>query len=122
MAPDPVSRMFVYWNGAFAGTGFTAEGFVTHFADDARLIVNGQPRASGPAEIARHFEAIRTAAQSATVTLPLLRCLTEGNAMFVKYRVDAVVDGTAEAEEAMAYVELADGRIALMEVLSRPLD
>ena len=122
MSDDPVSRMFEWWNAAFAGTGFSAEGFAPHFADDAELIVNGQRRALGRAEIARHFEAVRAAAQSATVKLPLLRCLRQGDAMFVHYRVDAIVNGGAEAEEAMAYVALADGRIALMDVLSRALD
>ncbi len=114
--------MFSWWNrAAQPGGGFTPEGFGRFFAPGAALIVNGDTRARGLDGLARHFERIRGSLESVSIKLPLEHAFDAGDDIFVHYRVDAVAGGKPSSEEAMGYLRVAEGRIAVMNVLSRDL-
>ncbi len=122
MALTLVVTMFEWWNSVFrAGESFTAAGFAAFFTEDARLIVNGELRASGLAALAAHFEKIRLSLDTASIGVPLEYGFAAGEDAFVHYRVDCTIGGAPESEEAMGYVHLSDGRIAIMKLLSRGL-
>ena len=114
--------MFSWWNAAVRSEGgFTAGGFGQFFAPGAALIVNGDTRAEGLDALARHFERIRTSLDAVAIKLPLEYAFGADDHIFVHYRVDAVAAGTPASEEAMGYLRVAGGRIAVMNVLSRDL-
>jgi ketosteroid isomerase-like protein len=122
LTAEIAAGMFKWWNEtARSEGGFTAEGFTKFFTDDAVLIVNGDQRAKGPDALARHFEKIRVSLDSVSIRLPLEHAFGAGDDVFLHYRVDAVAAGVAASEEAMGYLRLRDGHIAVMNVLSRDL-
>jgi hypothetical protein len=122
MAADLAESMFAWWNEtARSEEGFTAEGFGRFFTGDAALIVNGEERAAGLDALARHFERIRKSSRAVSVRLPLEYGFGDDGHAFVHYRVDALADGGPSSEEAMGYLRLESGRIAVMNVLSRDL-
>jgi hypothetical protein len=122
VATELAVDMFSWWNmAARPDGGFTPEGFARFFAPDAVLIVNGDTRAKGLDGLARHFERIRTSLDAVSIRLPLEHAFSAGDDSFVHYRVDAVAAGVPASEEAMGYLRVAAGRIAIMNVLSRDL-
>ena len=117
---NAILAFFGWWNGAMADPAqLTPEGFARYFADDGRLVVNGQDRAAGVAALASHYQGVAERCDEVRMILPVEQAFvaTDGRA-FVHCRTHAVVGGKAAAEEAMAYAQVRDGRIALLRVVS----
>ena len=58
-APDELTRMFAWWNGAIRTPGaFTAEAFGRYFDPQASMIINGHLSAHGLQDLASHFQHI----------------------------------------------------------------
>lgn len=110
---------FAWWNSAMAGPDpLKAEGFARFFHEDGQLIVNGNLRAIGPAELAVHYQAIADRLDLVEMILPVEESFaTEGRA-FVHCRTRARTGGQESAVEAMAFALVDDGRMRLLRVVS----
>lgn len=114
-----IIRMFEWWNTAMSNASLlTADGFSSFYVPDARLVVNGQTRCTNLQEMAVHYRAIHDRCDEVRMLLPVLaRFNTETNA-FVFCRTFARVGQEESAEMAMAYADVVDGRMKLLEVIS----
>lgn len=119
MTENPIVAMFAWWNQAMADSSLlTAEGFGTFYTDDARLIVNGNLRATGLAAMADHYRVIAARCEVVAMVLPVEEEFATAERAFVHCRTHVVVAGEKAAEEAMAYAVIKGGKIALLRVVS----
>lgn len=119
MTQNPIVAMFEWWNDAMRDSvRLTPEGFARFYTEDARLIVNGNLRATGHAALATHYAAIADRCDEVAMVLPVEEGFATETRAFVHCRTHVVVEGRAAAEEAMAYAIIEDGRIALLRVVS----
>jgi ketosteroid isomerase-like protein len=119
---NAIVQMFTWWNGAFrAADGFTPEAFARFYTDDGALIVNGNLRGRGPAALAAHYKRLQEAFDIIQMELPVIDEFNCGNRAFVHCVTVATKGGSTHREEAMATATLQNGRIAVLQVLGRPL-
>jgi len=119
MSDNIITDFFAWWNGAMREPALlTADGFARFFAADATVIVNGNLRATGPAEIAVHYAAIAARLEEVAMVLPVEQAFATADRAFVHCRTHVVAGGKVAAEEAMAYAIVADERITLFRVVS----
>ncbi len=110
---------FAWWNTAMAGSDpLRAEGFAPFFHEDGRLIVNGNLRATGPAELAAHYQAIADRLDLVEMVLPVEEAFATENHAFAHCRTRARSGDSESAEEAMAYALVDGGRMRLLRVVS----
>ncbi|EZP72770.1 hypothetical protein BV96_01403 [Sphingomonas paucimobilis] len=116
---NPIIRFFTWWNGAMADPDqLQAEGFGTHFAPDAQLIVNGNVRATSLAGMAVHYRAIADRLDLVEMVLPVEQEFSTADRAFVHCRTRAELGDTKNAEEAMAYAIVEGGKMRLLRVVS----
>ena len=119
MSDNIITDFFAWWNGAMREPALlTADGFARFFAADATVIVNGNLRATGPEEIARHYAAIAARLDEVAMVLPVEQAFAATDRAFVHCRTHVVNNGAVAAEEAMAYAIVVEGRITLFRVVS----
>lgn len=119
MSENIIVRMFDWWNGAMrCNDGLTAEAFAQFYTEDAQLVVNGQVRSRNLAEMAVHYQGVRSRCDAVEMLLPVEEAFACGDRAFVHCRTRAVIGGRTAAEEAMAYAVVRDGRMALLRVVS----
>jgi hypothetical protein len=122
LADDPVSRMFEWWNCAFADNGFNRGLLAAHFTEDTLLIVNGARRAGGLDALAEHFSKIRGGLEFAAVRLPLLLCYRAGAGVLVHYIIDARNGERTRSEESIGHMRLSGDKIALIDIMAWEID
>lgn len=110
---------FAWWNTAMAGSDpLQAAGFAPFFHQDGQLIVNGNLRATGPEQLAVHYQAIADRLDLVEMVLPVEQSFATRDRAFVHCRTRARTGETESAEEAMAYALVDDGRMRLLRVVS----
>ncbi len=117
MSDNPVTRMFLWWNKAYADHAFSPEGFARYFTEDAPFIVDGGMRGTGPAEINAHFQRIR--ANTDRVELHAVATLADEETCFIRYRTEFRAGDESGTEECVAFARLRDGRIAMIDIFQR---
>ncbi|UAK22908.1 hypothetical protein [Sphingomonas nostoxanthinifaciens] len=118
---DVLTRMFVWWNGAFKDPqGFTADAFGRYFTADGAMRINGTERARGLPALAARFRMIQAHAQAVEIKLPFAQAFSspDGTKIFTYHLIDAVEGGKPGHEMVMGYATLRDGKIALIDFLS----
>ncbi|WP_288485919.1 hypothetical protein [uncultured Novosphingobium sp.] len=120
--PNPITRMFNWWNGAYHGDGFTPEAFAEHFTADAPFIVDGGVRGTGPAEICEHFARIAAQTDAVELVTPVIATLADEAQGFVQYRCTFSSGDKHGSEVCLAHAKLQDGKIARFEVIGRVED
>ncbi len=114
-----IVRFFEWWNDAMVDESrLTEAAFRGHFTDDGELIVNGNLRARGPAELAAHYRRIKASVESVSMALPVELAAQAGDIDFTHCYCNVSASGETKALEAMAYAEIASGKIRRMRVLS----
>ena len=69
---NAIVAFFHWWNTAMRSQEtLTTDGFAQHFTQDARLIVNGMHRGTGPAELAAHYRKIAGQFDEVAMVLPV---------------------------------------------------
>ncbi|MDH7640000.1 nuclear transport factor 2 family protein [Sphingomonas oryzagri] len=116
--PDAVTRMFAWWNRAYADNAFTEAGFARFFTDDAVFLIDGIVRARGPAGLLAYFQRIRDHSDAVVLHAPE-DSFVSGDRVFVHYRTSVRAGGTAEEHDIMAAVRVAFGRIAFFKAIRR---
>ncbi len=116
--PDAVTRMFAWWNQAYAENGFTEAGSARFFTDDAVFLIDGIARARGPAGFLFYFQHIRDHSDEVVLHAPE-DSFVSGNRVFVHYRTWVRDGGTAEEHGIMAAARVAFGRIAFFKAIRR---
>lgn len=118
---DVLTKMFVWWNGAYGKPdGFTAESFGQYFTDDAVMQINGKVSAKGLDDLASHFREIQKKTQKVRINLPFREAFSspDGTKIYTYHTIDAQQDGKPSQEMVMGYAELRDGKISLINFLS----
>lgn len=114
-----IVHFFEWWNDAMKDESkLTAALFGKHFTDDGVLIVNGNHRAKGCAELAAHYRRIQTTVDEVSMTLPVIAAASGDGLDFVHVHSDVVEKGERRTLEAMAYARVEGGKISEMRVLS----
>ena len=88
-SPDPLVKMFVWWNAAYKQKdGFTAESFSHYFTSDAVMRINGKDRCTGIEDLAKHFRDIQAATDMVVIDLPFIDEFTSpsGDRIFTQFR------------------------------------
>ncbi|RYD60067.1 MAG: nuclear transport factor 2 family protein [Sphingomonadales bacterium] len=120
-ADDVVTRMFVWWNEAMKSPDrLTAEAFGQFFTADAVMRINGTNRVRGLANMAERFRMIRSGLESVQIHTPFVEAFSspDGSKIFTYHLESAVKDGKPSHSMVMGYVEVKDGKIALVNFLS----
>jgi len=118
---DVVSRMFVWWNQAFKDpNGFTPEAFGRFFTDDAVMRINGTNRAQGLVDLAARFRMIQGKVDAVEIKVPFVEAFSspDGSKIFTYHLEESVEAGKPAHSMVMGYVEVRDGKIALVNFLS----
>lgn len=121
VADDVVTRMFVWWNEAMKDPKrLTPEAFGRFFTPDAVMRINGTNRVRGPDDMAVRFRKIREGLESVQIHTPFVEAFSspDGSKIFTYHLESAVKDGKTSHSMVMGYVELRDGKIALVNFLS----
>lgn len=121
VAEDPVARMFQWWNAAFKDPeGFTPEAFGRHFTEDAVMRINGTNRAQGLVDMAARFRMIQKRVQSVEIKVPFVEAFSspDGSKIFTYHLEESVENGKVNHGMVMGYVEMRDGKIALVNFMS----
>ena len=122
--PDQVLvDMFRWWNDAYhEADGFTAENFARYYTEDAVMLINGNRRGTGPAELAAHFRNIKANSEVVEIMLPFLESFNSGDRTFTSHYVRSIRGGPEQWEHIMGYAVIRDGRIALINFVGVPAD
>ncbi len=122
--PDQVLvDMFRWWNDAYnEDDGFTAENFARYYTEDAVMLINGNRRGTGPAELAAHFRNIKANSEEVEIMLPFLESFNSGDRTFTAHYVRSIRGGPEQWEHIMGYAVIRDGRIALINFVGVPAD
>lgn len=118
---DVVTRMFNWWNQAIKDpNGFTPEAFSRYFTDDATLRINGTNRAKGLTDLAARFRKIQASVDAVEIHTPFVEAFSspDGSKVFTYHLETGVQNGKRSESMVMGYVELRDGKIALVNFLS----
>jgi limonene-1,2-epoxide hydrolase len=118
---DLVARMFVWWNAAFKDPeGFTPEAFGRYFTEDAVMRINGTNRAQGLTDLAARFRMIQKAVDAVEIKVPFVEAFSspDGSKIFTYHLEEAVEKGKPSHSMVMGYVEVRDGKIALVNFMS----
>jgi limonene-1,2-epoxide hydrolase len=121
VANDVVSRMFVWWNGAIKDpNGFTPEAFSRYFTDDAVMRINGTDRAKGLTDLAARFRKIQSSVDAVEIHVPFVEAFSspDGSKIFTYHLESSTHKGKESHSMVMGYVEVRDGKIALVNFLS----
>lgn len=121
MSKHPIISFFEWWNVAMRDVDqLTPHAFARHFTSDGRLVVNGAVRAEGPDALSAHYRAIAARLEELEMVLPVKEGFATPDRAFVHCYTRAVDKGQPLLEEAMAYANVCDGRMSLLQVFSRP--
>lgn len=118
---DVVTRMFTWWNTAFKDPeGYTPEAFSRFFTEDAVMRINGTNRAQGLKDLAARFRMIQQRVQSVEIKTPFVEAFSspDGSKIFTYHLEEALENGKQSHGMVMGYVELRDGKIALVNFMS----
>ncbi|WP_380874928.1 hypothetical protein [Sphingomonas sp. DBB INV C78] len=118
---DVVSRMFTWWNVAFKDpNGFTVEAFSRYFTKDAVLRINGTNRAAGIEDLAARFRMIQSKVDAVEIKVPFVEAFSspDGSKIFTYHLEESMHDGKPSHGMVMGYVEVRDGKIALVNFMS----
>jgi ketosteroid isomerase-like protein len=121
--PDPLVKMFVWWNAAYKQKdGFTAEAFSRYFTADAVMRINGKDRCRGVEDLAQHFRDIQARTEMVAIELPFLDEFTspDGDRIFTHHFVRAREHGKDSRERVMGFVTVKNGKISLINFVSVP--
>jgi limonene-1,2-epoxide hydrolase len=121
VASDLVARMFVWWNAAFKDpNGFTPEAFGKYFTDDAVMRINGTNRAKGLVDLAKRFRMIQGKVTAVEIQVPFVEAFSspDGSKIFTYHLENATEGGKQMHSMVMGYVEVRDGKIALVNFMS----
>jgi len=121
--PDPLAKMFVWWNAAYKQKdGFTAESFAHYFTPDAVMRINGKDRCAGLEDLAKHFRDIQANTEMVVVDLPFIDEFSSpsGDRIFTHHFVRAREHGKDSRERVMGYASIKDGKISLINFVSVP--
>jgi ketosteroid isomerase-like protein len=122
-SPDPLVRMFVWWNAAYKQKdGFTAESFSRYFTPDAVMRINGKDRCTGVQDLAKHFRDIQARTEMVAIDLPFIDEFTSpsGDRIFTHHFVRAREHGKDSRERVMGFVAIKNGKISLINFVSVP--
>lgn len=120
-AEDPVTRMFQWWNAAFKDPeGFTPEAFGRYFTEDAVMRINGTNRAQGLTDMAARFRMIQKRVESVEIKVPFVEAFSspDGSKIFTYHLEESIEKGKVNHGMVMGYVEMQDGKIALVNFMS----
>ena len=121
MTDNPITRLFRWWNQAYADHAFTPEGFAEHFTADAPFIVDGGVRGVGPVEIDAHFQRIRAMSNEAELSVPPKAMLADDALGFVRYETKVRVGDQRGVEQCVALARFEGDKIASIEVFQQAL-
>lgn len=121
--PDPLSKMFAWWDNAFAKPdGYTPDAFRKYFTEDAVLMIDGKVVARGVDEWAAHFQKIQAAGGSVEIVLPFRETFRAGDKIFTYHMIRSVRDGVLSCQLAAGYAMVRDGKLALVSLVRAPVD
>jgi limonene-1,2-epoxide hydrolase len=110
-----------WWNAAFKDPeGFTPEAFGRYFTEDAVMRINGTNRAQGLTDLAARFRMIQKAVDAVEIKVPFVEAFSspDGSKIFTYHLEEAVEKGKPSHSMVMGYVEVRDGKIALVNFMS----
>ncbi len=118
-----LSRMFVWWNGAFRTPGaFTEENFAKFFTPDATLTIGGRRVITGLAQWASHFEGIQSRGGVVEIVVPFKKVFQAGDDIYTYHVIRARRETGVECSLAAGHATLRGGKIASIVLVRRPMD
>ena len=122
-APDPLTRMFAWWNGAIGTRGsFTAEAFGRYFDPQASLVVNGRLVAHGLPDLAQHFQRIQANGAAVEIALPFKDAFRSGDKLYTYHVINSRLNGKVGCELAAGRAVLKAGRILDLMLVEKDVD
>ena len=122
-APDELTRMFTWWNGAIKTPGaFTAEAFGRFFDPQASLIVNGHLAAHGLEDFARHFQHIQASGVAVEIALPFKEEFRSGDKVYTYHVINSRLRGQVGCELAAGHAVIKAGRILSLTLVEKDVD
>lgn len=121
-APDALSRMFDWWNGAFKTPGaYTPDAFRQHFTDDAALVIDGIEVTRGVAGWAEHFQRIQAGGGEVEIVVPFKDAFQSGDKIYSYHVIRSRRDGVTACMLAAGHAELRAGKIAVVSLVRAAL-
>lgn len=115
---DFAPTFFAWWNRIMSlDDDIGVEEFSRFFTGDAQIVTNEKTVCSGIDAVARHFMAVKASAGYCRVRLPLQKCISSGNDIFVYYLIDAGVQTRRQVIAIMGYICLDEGKAQLCHQL-----
>jgi ketosteroid isomerase-like protein len=122
-APDKLTAMFQWWNGAYSKPGaYTADAFREFFTEDATLVVNGKLVVEGVDQWSQYFNKIQSAGGVVEAVLPFRRVAQVGDTIYT-YNIMRIRSASAPVCMINAgYATLKAGKISSLVVVRSPVD
>ena len=122
-APDRLTQMFAWWDGAFKDpNGFTKDAFLHYFDPDASLILNGKESTHGIDALTEHFKQIQAGGGEVEIVLPFLAEFQAGNKIFTHHIIRSRRNGKTGCMLVSGYATLRDNRILMLDLVRAEID
>ena len=122
-APDELTRMFEWWNGAIRTPGaFTAEAFGRYFDPQASMIINGHLSAHGLQDLASHFQHIQASGVAVEVELPFKEEFRSGDRIYTYHVISSRLKGRVGCDIAAGHAVIKAGKILSLTLVEQAID